>query len=93
MVLQLEFVHICGNFLKLYDFPQNEEIINLDSKIISNNESVEFILKPFENFLKINALKLESYILSLESFTDIILEWNSLLGSYENTFKKIYSQN
>lgn len=93
MVFQLEFIQICGNFLKLYGFPQKEEIIHLDSKIVSNNESVEFISKSFENLLKINALKLESYVLSLESFTGIILEWNSLLGSYVNTFKKIYSQN
>jgi hypothetical protein len=89
--LQLEYIRFYENFFQIFVSFQKSIIDRLGMPTIQFEKIYETNSKAFENLLKINVLKFESFILSLESFRDIIREWNSLFVSYSNTYQKIFS--
>lgn len=89
--LQLGYIQFYKNLFKFFVSFQKSVIDMLGMPPIQFEKTDENNSIVFENYLKINALKFESFILSLESFTDIVSEWNSLFVSYSSTCQKIFS--
>lgn len=89
--IQLEYIQCYENFFNLIAPFQRSVMGKLEIETIQFEKINEINSKVIEILFKINSLKFESLILSLESLVNISRDWNSLFLSYSNTFQKILS--
>ena len=88
--LQQEYLQFYENLFKLSITFQKEMLENLKIEQIQSFEILENISKSTEVAIKLRAIENEAIVSSVESFKDIIKEWNGIILSYSSVYKKIF---